>query len=938
MQFKKVLSIIALLFVSLFAFVACNDDKLCTVNFETNCDQKIEAIEVTIGSKITEPELNEIEGKEVDGWYTDSQFSKEWVFELDTVVESMTLYCKWNDVKSEENKKCTVNFVTNCDQTIESIEVTIGSKISEPQLNEIEGKEFDGWYTDSQFTDKWVFDTNTVNGTMTLYCKWNDVEIESKYDLTSIADAISIANETGETFTTEKYYVEGTITVITNTTYGNMKITDGTNELVLYGTYSADGSTRFDAMSEKPEVGDKVVVYGSLGMYGTTPEMKNGWIMEFSSEEGGSDTDIEIEPGSEITIEQALALCKTLTDKTPERYLIRATIKSIDKPEYGTMTIEDETGTISVYGSYSADGSLRYSQMDEKPYANYSVLLSCILQNYNGKGEIYSAWILEFEELEANFDEADYEEVTVNQARALENGSKVKLTGVVAKITYAFGMVPSGFYLVDNTNSIYVYDGQLAPRVAVGDKLTVCGSRTNWILDTEASNAASFGYTGCIQLENAYLIGDIESNNSVDLSWVTEGTVKQIMDTPASTNITTTIYKVNAYVKKVDNESYVNYYINDIDGKTGSYTYTQCSGADFAWLDEFDGKICTVYLSPINAKATKSSCDWRFLPIAVKYENYQFDLNDSAEYALTYHAVDQFASKYPGNPQKELITSVSNLELGIENVVLSYSSNDTNVIYFETIEDKVILNTKDLGTAQVTITATYGAITATKTLTIEVVENPASSAMTVKQAIATEIGTVVTVKGIVGPSLVNKVGFYLMDGESLIAIETTEAQMSQISIGNEVVVKGTRYMNKKDATYTTGQTCINKAEIIANFYGNHELPTSYFKESSGAEFRALNINEDHTTEVYVFNGKFEFFGNQFYKSLAITATDGTKVDVYNANAGQYSSITNNIPDGAEVTIAIVPCNWNSKTDYYRGCVLYVILSDGTVVYNMANFK
>lgn len=52
---------------------------------------------------------------------------------------------------------------------------------------------------------------------------------------------------------------------------------------------------------------------------------------------------------------------------TTERYYVRATIKSIDDAGFGSMTIEDSTGTLSVYGTYSSDGAKRYSELDEKP-------------------------------------------------------------------------------------------------------------------------------------------------------------------------------------------------------------------------------------------------------------------------------------------------------------------------------------------------------------------------------------------------------------------------------------------------------------------------------------------------------------------------------------------------------------------------------------------
>ena len=64
------------------------------------------------------------------------------------------------------------------------------------------------------------------------------------------------------TYTTGKYFVTGTIKNIYNTTYGNMYLTDGTNELTIYGTYSADGSIRFDGLAAKPQAGDVITVFG----------------------------------------------------------------------------------------------------------------------------------------------------------------------------------------------------------------------------------------------------------------------------------------------------------------------------------------------------------------------------------------------------------------------------------------------------------------------------------------------------------------------------------------------------------------------------------------------------------------------------------------------------------------------------------------------------
>jgi hypothetical protein len=644
---------------------------------------------------------------------------------------------------------------------------------------------------------------------------------------------------------------------------------------------------------------------------------------------------------NEVSIAEALEIASNLADgeKTEIRYTINGTITSISNPQYGAMIVEDETGSIEVYGSYSADGSVGYAQLENVPYAGYKVELYCILQNFGGKAEVYSAWIISFEKGNIQFDESEYEVMTIAEAREEETGTKVKLTGVVAQITYANGRIPSGFYLVDNTNSIYVYDGQLTPRVKIGDKITICASRVNWILDKEMESAAKFDYTGCIQVENAHLIGDITSNQAIDLSWVEESTVKTIMDTKVSDNITTTIYKVNAYVKKAPGNGFVNYYIDDIDGVTGSYVYTQCNGSDFNWLDVFDGKICTVYLSAINAKSTAAGCVWRFLPIKVEDNNYQFDLTEAADYAITYHAVNQFLPSYTGNPNLELITSVSNEALGINNVVVSYSSDNTQVLYFEEVEGKTIMKTKGTGTATVTITATLNGYTATKNIQIEVATNPLTDAITVEQAIAASLNDEVQVHGIVGPSLVNKVGFYLMGDSAIIAVVTTNEVMNTIEIGHEVVISGKRdYYTSETGVY--GQTCITNGAVVANLYGNNSYNTSYFEETTVTTLYGLDYTTDLTTKVYTVTCLYNVYTTQYSSTPQLMDENGNYFAFYCSGAGQYQWLTDVMKneDGTYKTgtFEIAVCNWNSKK-YYRGCVLSVTLEDGTKVYNNLNF-
>ena len=98
----------------------------------------------------------------------------------------------------------------------------------------------------------------------------------------SITYALALgASKAHNKYTASKYYVIGEVVEVYNTEYGNMKITDGQgNILTVYGTYSANGETRYDAMAVPPLVGDTVKVYGVIGQYNGTAQMKNGWLVE----------------------------------------------------------------------------------------------------------------------------------------------------------------------------------------------------------------------------------------------------------------------------------------------------------------------------------------------------------------------------------------------------------------------------------------------------------------------------------------------------------------------------------------------------------------------------------------------------------------------------------------------------------------------------------
>ena len=643
---------------------------------------------------------------------------------------------------------------------------------------------------------------------------------------------------------------------------------------------------------------------------------------------------------SSITIAEAIALAEASEGAlTEQEYQVTGIIQTVSNAQYGEMTIQDDTGSLYIYGVYGQDRETRYDALSDKPVKGDEVTLLGKLKMFKGKPEMDRGYLQSFKHIDVseNIDLTQYKDATIKEARNAAEDTKLKVSGTVTRVTYASGMKPNGFYLVSNDASIYVYGGDIAAQVKEGNKITVAGEKTNYVLDSEKTHAETFGYQGCIQLDNAYLVSNDNKTNEVDLSWCEEKTVKELMETPLTNNITTNIYKVNALVKKQENPGFVNYYIDDLDEKTGSYVYTMCNGGDFAWLDEFDGKICTVYLSVHNAKSTKTGCVYRLIPIKVVDENYTFDVANAPKFVLDYFAKGQFEKEYEVNPNLEVITSHSSELLGFENVTLTYTSSDENVAYFATENDKLLFKTKNPGEVKITIKATLGDYEATGEVTVTVKTPVNADYISIANAYASEIGQEVTVKGIIASSAVNRPGFYIIDESGSIAVQVADGSiLKEVSIGQEVVVKGTRAIIGK-AGGTPYQACIDGATFISKLETNKEYSTASFKTITFAELlaKSKDLSVDQTAQVYVVEGKVTKVDAQYYSNIYLSDPNGSdSIQFYTGNASQYTNMLGDYIDQT-ITMEVALCNWNSKSAYAL-CGIAVVTENGKI-HNSINF-
>ncbi|MBE6143234.1 MAG: hypothetical protein E7177_04535 [Erysipelotrichaceae bacterium] len=661
---------------------------------------------------------------------------------------------------------------------------------------------------------------------------------------------------------------------------------------------------------------------------------------EVSSEESSSASSSEKTYENQITIAKALELAKAAgANGTSENYTVIGTIKEIKSYQYGDMTITDGTNELYIYGPRGADGYTYFDKLEETPSVGDEVVLYGKLKDYSGTLEMDHPAILDFTHVEVEFDDTAYVSKTIKQAREAKKGDKIKITGVVVRHTYATGMAKNGVYIADETGSIYVYGKDVANKVKEGNTVTIAGEKDYYILDAELTPAGKWGYTGCNQISNAYLIeNDNLTTGNWNKTWVEEKTVKELMETPFTSDVTTNIYKTTALVKKVEGTGFTNYYIDDLDGTTGTYSYSQASGADYEWLDACDGKICTVYVSMHNAKSENKGCTWRFVPVAAEVDTtFSFDMATAPKFAYDYYLDGQLEGYYyEGRDAKlELINSIKNDVVNFDATV-SYTSSNTEVATIEVNDGKTILHTNAIGKTTIkTIVSVSGQTSYEKEVEIEVQEVPEFTANTVQYAIESDKDTEVTLHGVVVASVVNQSGFYIQDNTGIITVLGAENMVSSLSIGDEIVIKGTRGNKIKSGINAPGQIVVNATELLVNFHGNNSYSTDKFITGKNLKYLyELNSSEDiHSTEVYVIQAKVVVIEEAYFTKINLQ-DDSSEFELYCSGANQYSFLKPYA--GKTVTLEINPCNYN-KT-FYKGCVISVTDANGVKTINSLNFQ
>ena len=290
------------------------------------------------------------------------------------------------------------------------------------------------------------------------------------------------------------YELTGTMEGPVNETYGNFDITDETGSVYVYGLTSAPilGQSNDKSFSQTGYAeGDKLTIVGTRGDYNGKAEVM-GPAYPVRLKTGGSEPEPEPEPQPELTkATVAEVLAAEVSDDV--WYELTGTITEIQNAEYGNIVIEDETGSILVYGltkEWNGGSNDKSFSEIEGLTAGDIVTLGGTRDEYGGKPQI-GGTAFYISHVDGEAPEVDIKVATIEEFLAAEESDQwYRLSGKITNLQEG----PYGnFDLVDaDNNSVYVY----------GLKVT-----------SDAGNQ-TFAETGLQEGDNVTLIGRRSSHNN----------------------------------------------------------------------------------------------------------------------------------------------------------------------------------------------------------------------------------------------------------------------------------------------------------------------------------------------------------------------------------------------------------------------------------------
>jgi len=437
------------------------------------------------------------------------------------------------------------------------------------------------------------------------------VEKVSSGNTISTAGAITdktvaqIAGDLTSNYTGAAYIFSGVqIKKVQGTDYVSYALEDKDGKAI--NLYSSGNSSEFSWLDQYS--GKEVKVLFAINSQNSAGTKWRGHVLEVlevlgdwngsNNNQGGSDTS----DAKEATISEIISLASLLEDKAKleGNYKTTGAVTKIDTPydsQYKniTFTISDGTNEILCYRT-------KGDQAANVAVGN-TITLAGEVQNYSGTIEfVYATIIQRTGESGGNGGGEVTPEpgtvVTVDEAINCAVGSQIKVTGIVSgfhKGSQTDASAINGFYITDETGTIYVFGSETAKQVNKGDEITI-----------EATTAE---YKGYLQLSYPTLIETISTGNDVSTAGaVTNKTLAQLA-ADLSTDYTAAAYIfTGVQIVKIDGGSYVNYVIEDANGNAINL-YSGGNSSEFSVYDQYAGKELKILFAVNSQNSARTK--WR---------------------------------------------------------------------------------------------------------------------------------------------------------------------------------------------------------------------------------------------------------------------------------------------------------------------------------------
>ena len=371
----------------------------------------------------------------------------------------------------------------------------------------------------------------------------------------TVKEAIDLAlSQEHDVYPETKYTVTAEIKEVYNEVYGNMRVVDAEgNVLTLYGTWSADGTLRYDAMEVKPVAGDTITVTGVVGQYNGTPQIKNGWIVDHIPGEGGNEPEAP-----------AVSLVDAPVAGTAYKFGMIQPNVSATAVYYldGTLngfymnTVTNLESAIDVYLEATEGGYYLYTlNGDAKTYINMIVSGTYVNGAYEDAASTVYTYNTDSKTIIANVNDADYWIGTRND--------KTYTTVGPCKVEYA-GFYCQFYAVESNDDNVGGDDNGDEPTEPVGPKYEVA-------TELKADVAYKLGLDQTALGETYYFIGEMAGYYGATDTDVTKG--------------------VDMYIEIVDGGYML--YFNDASGAK-QYVKLVQSGTHYNFTFGAEGSIFTL--------------------------------------------------------------------------------------------------------------------------------------------------------------------------------------------------------------------------------------------------------------------------------------------------------------------------------------------------------